>query len=53
MSFTVSSSSRRVAMAVLLGLAVLGGVIRYTATNPSTLRDVGTLLLVLWVPAIG
>jgi hypothetical protein len=53
MSFTVSSSSRRVAMAVLLGLAVLGGVIRYTAPNPSTLRDVGTLLLVLWVPAIG
>ncbi|MCA0214494.1 MAG: hypothetical protein LCH79_15120 [Proteobacteria bacterium] len=53
MSFTVSSASRRVAMAVLLGLAVLGGVIRYTAPNPSTLRDVGTLLLVLWVPAIG
>lgn len=40
-------------MAVLLALAVLGGVIRYTAPNPSTLRDVGTLLLVLWVPAIG
>lgn len=40
-------------MAVLLGLAVLGGVVRYTAPNPSTLRDIGTLLLVLWVPAIG
>lgn len=53
MAFTVSSASRRVAMAVLLALAVLGGVIRYTAPNPSTLRDVGTLLLVLWVPAIG
>lgn len=40
-------------MAVLLALAVLGGVIRYLAPNPSTLRDVGTLMLVLWVPAIG
>lgn len=40
-------------MVVLLALAVLGGVMRYAAPNPSTLRDVGTLLLVLWVPAIG
>ncbi len=40
-------------MVALLALAVLGGVVRYTAPNPSTLRDVGTLLLVLWVPAIG
>ncbi len=40
-------------MAVLLALAVLGGVVRYAAPNPSTLRDIGTLLLVLWVPAIG
>jgi hypothetical protein len=53
MAFIVSSSSRRAAMAALLALAVLGGVIRYAAPNPSTLRDVGTLLLVLWVPAIG
>lgn len=40
-------------MAALLVLAVLGGVIRYSAPNPSTWRDIGTLLLVLWVPAIG
>ena len=53
MAFTVSTSSRRAAMAALLGLAVVGGLIRYTAPNPSTLRDIGTLLLVLWVPAIG
>lgn len=53
MSFTVSSASRRNIMAVLLALAVLGGVVRWLAPNPSTLRDVGTLLLVLWVPAIG
>ncbi len=53
MSFTVSSASRRTIMAVLLALAVLGGLIRYLAPDPSTLRDVGTLMLVLWVPAIG
>lgn len=40
-------------MAVLLALAVVGGVVRWLAPNPSTLRDIGTLMLVLWVPAIG
>lgn len=40
-------------MAVLLFLAVAGGVIRYQAPNPSTLRDIGSLLLVLWLPAVG
>ena len=41
------------AMIVLLTLAVSGGVIRKLAPDPSTLRDVGTLLLVLWLPAVG
>lgn len=40
-------------MAAMLTLAVSGGVIRHYADNPSTLRDVGTLLLVLWLPAVG
>lgn len=53
MAFTVNSTGRRLAMAFLLALAVAGAVIRAMADNPSTLRDVGTLLLVLWVPAIG
>lgn len=44
---------RRIAMTVLLALAVLGAVIRAFAPNPSVLRDVGTLLLVLWLPAVG
>ena len=52
MAFTVSTYSRRAAMAALLALAVLGGVIRYSAPNPSTLRDIGTLLLVLWVQLV-
>lgn len=53
MAFTVTPSRRRLAMAVLLLLAVSGGVLRKYAPNPSTLRDVGTLLLVMWLPAIG
>lgn len=40
-------------MAVLLALAVAGGLIRHYADNPSTLRDIGTLLLVMWLPAVG
>lgn len=40
-------------MAVLLSLAVIGGAIRHWADNPSLLRDIGTLMLVLWLPAVG
>lgn len=53
MALSITPTGRRLAMAFLLLLAVAGGVIRALADNPSTLRDVGTLLLVLWVPAIG
>jgi hypothetical protein len=53
MAYTVTSSGRRLVMAALLALAIAGGVIRYFAPNPSTLHDVGTLLLVLWLPAVG
>ena len=40
-------------MAVLLFLAVIGAAIRHWADNPSLLRDIGTLMLVLWLPAVG
>ncbi|MDB5883409.1 MAG: hypothetical protein JWP43_3287 [Ramlibacter sp.] len=40
-------------MAVLLSLAAIGGAIRHWADNPSLLRDIGTLMLVLWLPAVG
>ena len=40
-------------MAVLLSLALLGAVMRHWAPNPSLQRDIGTLLLVLWLPAVG
>lgn len=48
-----TSARRQLAMAVLLTFAVLGALMRYWAPNPSLTRDIGTLLLVLWVPAIG
>jgi hypothetical protein len=53
MGYTVTSFRRRLVMGALLGLAASGGVIRHYAPNPSTLRDIGTLLLVLWLPAVG
>jgi hypothetical protein len=53
MALTATPSRRRLAMIALLLLALAGGFIRAYAPNPSTLRDVGTLLLVLWLPAVG
>lgn len=49
----VSSWRRQVVMATLLALAVVGAAMRYWAPDPSRARDVGTLLLVLWLPAVG
>ena len=49
----VTASRRQIVMAVLLSLAVLGAAMRYWADNPSMARDIGTLLLVLWLPAVG
>lgn len=46
-------SRRRIAMGVMLALAAGGGVLRHYAPAPSTLHDVGTLLLVMWLPAVG
>ncbi|GAC1530406.1 MAG: hypothetical protein NVS2B4_09280 [Ramlibacter sp.] len=40
-------------MAVMLALAVAGAVIRWQAPPHSGRRDVGTLLLVMWLPAVG
>jgi hypothetical protein len=49
----VDSQRRQIVMAVLLGLAAAGAGIRHWADNPSLARDIGTLLLVLWLPAVG
>lgn len=53
MAIIVTSSRRRIAMGLMLAAAVVGSVIRYQAPDPSTLRDVGTLLMVMWLPAVG
>ncbi len=49
----VDSPRRQVVMAVLLGLAAVGAAIRHWSPNPSLARDIGTLMLVLWLPAVG
>jgi hypothetical protein len=49
----VTSSRRQIVMAVLLGLATVGAAMRYWAKDPSVWHDIGTLLLVLWLPAVG
>jgi TRAP-type C4-dicarboxylate transport system permease small subunit len=49
----VTSYRRQIVMATMLGLALVGGAMRYWAPNPSVTRDIGTLMLVLWLPAVG
>lgn len=48
-----TSSRRQLIVFVLLGLALAGAAIRQWADQPSLARDIGTLLLVLWLPIIG
>ena len=49
----VTSKSRHQVVWVLLFLAVVGAALRQFAPKPSLTRDMGNLLLVLWVPIIG
>lgn len=53
MAMKATSSRRQLIVFVLLGLAVLGAAMRQWADDPSVTRDLGTLLLVLWLPVIG
>ena len=48
-----TSSRRQLIVFVLLGLALAGAAMRQWSGNPSLARDIGTLLLVLWLPIIG
>ncbi len=50
---TTRQSRRKLIVVVLLFIAVGGAVIRYFVPPPSTLRDIGTLMLLLWIPVIG
>ncbi|MFZ4287125.1 hypothetical protein [Variovorax sp. HJSM1_2] len=47
------SSRRQIITVVLLVFAVIGGLMRWLAPQPSLARDMGSLLLVLWLPIIG
>lgn len=47
------STRRQIITAVLLVLAVGGGIVRWLAPDPSLARDMGSLLLVLWLPIVG
>jgi hypothetical protein len=44
---------RKLIVIVLLVLSAVGAVVRYSAADPSALRDVGTLMMLLWLPVIG
>lgn len=50
---TTIQSRRKLIVAILLCVAVGGAVLRHYAAPGSTTRDIGTLLMVLWVPIIG
>ena len=50
---TTRQSRRKLIVIVLLFIAVGGAVIRHFVPPPSTLRDIGTLMLLLWIPVIG
>ncbi len=47
------SSRRQIITVVLLVLAVGGGIVRWLAPQPSLARDMGSMLLVLWLPIVG
>ena len=53
MNYQATSSRRQIITAVLLLFAMAGGLLRWLAPQPSLARDMGSLLLVLWLPIIG
>ena len=53
MAVKATPFQRKLIVYILLVLAVTGAAIRLWAPNPSSLRDMGSLLLVLWLPVIG
>ncbi|KQU84783.1 hypothetical protein ASC78_09825 [Variovorax sp. Root318D1] len=50
---TTIQSRRKLIVIILLCVAIAGGLVRHYAERGSTTRDIGTLLMVLWVPVIG
>jgi hypothetical protein len=50
---TTIQSRRKLIVIILLCVAVGGALLRQLAASGSTARDIGTLLMLLWVPIIG
>jgi len=50
---TTIQSRRRLIVIILLCVAIGGALLRHYAERGTTTRDIGTLLMVLWVPIIG
>jgi hypothetical protein len=50
---TTIQSRRKLIVIILLCVAIGGALVRQYAERGSTMRDIGTLLMVLWVPIIG
>jgi hypothetical protein len=49
---TTIQSRRQIIVIVLLFLAAAGAIVRHFA-EPGTLRNIGTLMMLLWLPVIG
>lgn len=47
------STRRQIIAVVMLVFALVGGLVRWFAPQPSMARDVGSLLMVLWLPIVG
>jgi hypothetical protein len=47
------SARRQLITVVMLALALAGGVVRWFAPQPSMARDLGSMLMVLWLPIVG
>lgn len=50
---TKIQARRKLIVIILLCVAVCGAVIRQRAMPGTTLRDIGTLLMLLWIPIVG
>ncbi len=53
MNQTSKSKRRQIIAVVMLLLALIGGLVRWFSPQPSLARDVGSLLMVLWLPIVG
>jgi hypothetical protein len=47
------STRRQIIAVVMLVLALIGGLVRWLSPQPSLARDLGSLLMVLWLPIVG